>query len=207
MAGVLLPTEVTEMHLKIPSEARQARFGPIIQHKANTVLDQMLNQDNEEESSDQQEGLLKMPAKVLIAIFEKLDSGEDKVCLALSCRKVLRVAAKLDPIPILSRGNSVVPFARQQRLLAFLVRLRRTRDGHPPDNKIKLCQGRNCLRYRPCNGKGYWADKKPEWAKLWAKWNRAWEYGLDNWLLYGATLCPECSWDMSGRPPSAIWVD
>ncbi|EFX05071.1 f-box domain containing protein [Grosmannia clavigera kw1407] len=125
--------------------------------------------------------ILRLPTELLLS-FLSLISTEDKICFALTCKRILQ-ASTLQPflIPSVDRHRSLGPCRHMQGLLARV----KPRDAKGRKKKtIAICA--YCVRYRP---------KKPSyWEKFFREGvsEAQWTGQLDLWSRLKIGECPEC---------------
>lgn len=137
--------------------------------------------------------LLRLPTEILEMIFYQAKDKGDRACLALSCRRFLRIASLHPPwIPSRDGVLSKAPrrTRRRRRLLCVLMGIP-PRDEHGRrDPSWALCH--ECFRYRSTDPRR-WMEEKIWWPEYVRK---DWDSFVVKWAesgMPGARPCPPCS--------------
>jgi hypothetical protein len=146
--------------------------------------------------------MLRLPLELILQIFSHI-SRTDGICLALTCKSLLR-ASKLvihyrptlppeNRIPFedfeSSVFSSVSPEHNTRRIMiAFLSRIHPIREGKRRSMAVDLC--RDCLRYRPTKV-SWWTDKGARCPGK-ATFGSKWDVIVERWSCKQLLQCPEC---------------
>ncbi|PVH95191.1 hypothetical protein DM02DRAFT_660355 [Periconia macrospinosa] len=122
--------------------------------------------------------IVRLPTEILLMIVDQADDSLDKVCLALSCRRLLQVSALASlTVPEKCKGTGC-PHDKILRRVGP-----RDKAGNP-SSKWGMCV--DCMQY--CPGiKSYWKAKSGTSGKN-ADWDKAVQLGK----MKKSAQCPEC---------------
>ncbi|KAI1398885.1 hypothetical protein F4819DRAFT_467001 [Hypoxylon fuscum] len=135
--------------------------------------------------------ITELPTELLVGIFKHL-KAEDRLCLALSCKRILQSSSMVSiRIPLVAK-HRLHPSPICPAMLSLLRRLApQDALSHSRKKKLSLCC--DCLRYRP-KRKSYWKKE----GKRYPTENPhagVWEDIVMSWNSEYSFQCPSCCCD------------
>lgn len=141
--------------------------------------------------------LLRLPVELQLKIFSHAEPN-DKICLALSCRRLLQTSTMLSLGTFSAPKHRSLPDDRcpdRQHYETINVLLQRLRPLDAGGRKKRTwCLCAHCLRYRPRRASSYWklSFKGDEDPDMWLRAEGSWLQAMASWSSRYTGQCPEC---------------
>ncbi|KAM4056603.1 hypothetical protein HRG_014811 [Hirsutella rhossiliensis] len=133
--------------------------------------------------------LPRLPVEILVHIFNASNSFLDRLCLALTCKKLLQASSLVRiRVPSVAKHRFLPPSTCDDIFL--LLRRLAPRDGRGwrPHQKVGLCC--DCLRYRT-RRRGFWSSHRPKYLKMGVTADM-WKSVVKSWYVAFIFQCPDC---------------